>query len=145
MELTWEELRSAWCIRHQRYFSISDESASIHVAGTPCVAFSSIGELMGELSLSFVHFLIWLGLRKLVREPVVIQECVSGFPREWFPRICPEYEWTFGIITPQHFGWPIMRDRQWVVCRGHRFCRSYSCALFNLDAGLKAYRLYDRV
>ena len=109
------QIRHAPCLVHGRSCSIRDSVASIHVAGTPCVAFSSIGALQKEESISFIHFLIWLALRKLMAEPVVVQECVVGFPREYFLRYLPEYEWTFAVVTPTELGWPIHRDRQWVV------------------------------
>ncbi|CAK9057698.1 unnamed protein product [Durusdinium trenchii] len=106
---------SAWCLQHNRYCRIYEQLASLHLAGTPCIAFSSIGSLDREGSISYIHFLIWVALRKRRQESVVAQECVSTFPREPFLLLMPEYEFTFHTMNPVDYGWPINRERQFIV------------------------------
>ena len=87
----------------------------VHVAGTPCVAFSPVGANEGEQSVSYGHFLIWAGVRLTIQEPVLVQENVAAFPREQLVRLLPMYEFTMAILNPIQFGWPVRRDRQYIV------------------------------
>ena len=107
------DLRQAWCLRHHRHCSL--RTACTHVAGTSCTDFSAIGKGEGEKGATYIHFLIWVAHRKSLQEPVVVQENVTNFPRDTLQRLLPEYEWTFGVVSPDCLGWPIRRDRQWCV------------------------------
>ena len=89
----------------------------VHGAGTPCVAFSSMGLCDGESSKSWVHFLIWASMRLILQEPIIFQENVANFPRHVLLTLLPMYEFVFDIITPDRHGWPIRRHRQWIVYR----------------------------
>lgn len=95
---------------------MTDKIAFMNIAGTSCTAWSPAGLQDGEQALSHAHFLAWAGLRKKSCEPLVIQECTDKFPRNVFYEVLPEYDWSFAVITPLSFGWPIRRDRQWAVC-----------------------------
>ena len=106
-------LRKAWCLTHHRQCSL--RTACTHVAGTSCTDFSAIGKGEGEKGATYIHFLIWVAHRKSLQEPVVVQENVTNFPRDTLQRLLPEYEWTFGVVSPDCLGWPIRRDRQWCV------------------------------
>ena len=106
-------LRTAWCLKHQRQCSL--RTACTHVAGTSCTDFSIIGKCERELGATYSYFLIWVAHRKILQEPVIVQENVTTFPRETLQRLLPEYEWTFGVVSPDFLGWPIRRDRQWCV------------------------------
>ena len=108
-------LRSAYCLVHQKMCSIDDELAHVHKAGTSCQAHSSMGNLDREQAIQFAHFLIWLAIRKRLQEMILVQENVVGFPRDTFIRFLPEYEFEAAIVAPDSYGWPIARERQWIV------------------------------
>lgn len=74
-----------------------------------------MGSMDGVESMSWVHFLIWCAMRKVLAEPIWFQENVPGFPRDIFYEVFPEYEFVFDIVHPDGLGWPIRRERQWVV------------------------------
>lgn len=107
--------RSSWCLVHKQECSVVDRIGFVHVAGTPCTAYSPAGLCDKETALSFCHFLAWAGLRGLCQEPVIVQECTDAFPRELFSQLLPTYDWTFEVISPQQLGWPVRRPRQWAV------------------------------
>jgi len=111
--------RCAYCSVHKKQCSIPDRVALVHVAGTSCTDYSQIGLKNKEQGKTFSHFLIWVCQRKLLQEPIVVQENVCDFPSSIFKELLPEYEWTFGIVEPVALGWPINRPRQWAVGR-HR-------------------------
>jgi hypothetical protein len=77
-----------------------------------------MGSLDREEALQFAHFLIWIAIRKLVQETILVQENVLGFPRDTFLRCLPEYEFDQAVISPNSLGWPIVRERQWIVSLG---------------------------
>ena len=106
--------RCGWCLVHQRTCTI-DEPADLHIAGTPCTAHSQIGLQEEEQSKAFGYFILWLGMRKKIAEPVIIQENVKSFPRSHFTTYLPEYEWVFTTLNPMEVGWPVQRERQWIV------------------------------
>ena len=118
--------RKAFCILHGRECSVTDHVAAIHIAGTPCTAYSPIGLMDKETAISFAHFLTWVGLRITCQEVVVVQECTDTFPRSVFHELLPMYDWCFMVICPTMFGWPVRRPRQWCVYLQHAsdFCLS---------------------
>ena len=77
-----------------------------------------MGSLDREQALQFAHFLIWIAIRKMVQEIILVQENVLGFPRDTFLRCLPEYEFDQAVISPNSLGWPIVRERQWIVSLG---------------------------
>ena len=107
-------LRSAYCLNHDKTCTIAEPS-DVHLAGTPCTAHSQIGLQEEEMAYSFSFFIIWLGMRKRLQEPVIVQENVPSFPRTFFTLHLPEWEWSFTTLNPLELGWPISRDRQWAV------------------------------
>lgn len=110
-----QPLRSAWCLKHGKEYNIQDDVADIHVAGTPCTAHSPIGLQEEEQSRAFAFFIIWLGQRKKMGEPVIIQENVTTFPISYFTTYLPEYEFVFTCLNPMELGWPVHRNRQWIL------------------------------
>ena len=107
--------RSAWCVAHRKHCAVDGEIANIHCAGTPCTAHSTIGLQEREQARSWAHFVIWIGMRLLLQEPILIQENVPGFPRHLLVQYLPMYHWEFVVLNPLQLGWPIKRDRQWAV------------------------------
>ena len=105
-------LRKAYCLNHKRECDLMEKVAMFHIAGTPCTAWSPAGLTDGEAALSHAHFLGWAGVRSLVQEPVIGQEYTPQFPRELFPLLLPQYSWSFAILDPHSYGWPVRRARQ---------------------------------
>ena len=95
--------------------SVLDAVATLHVAGTTCKAYSTLGKCDGEHALSFAHFIIWCAMRSVLGEPLVLLENVVDFPAEELKSLLPEYEWSNVVITPDMLGLPIRRDRIYVV------------------------------
>lgn len=125
-------LRIGQCKRHGNRCDLADNIAQLHIAGTPCTAYSTMGLLDGEDAMSFAHFLCWAGLRAKLQEPLIIQECTAGFPQDVFVSLLPMYDWMAEVVSPDSFGWPVRRPRQWVVslvCSGWFLCWLY-CVCF---------------
>ena len=113
-------LRKGWCLQHERLCDMKSKVASIHIAGTPCTAYSMAGLMDGETADSYGHFLSWCGLRAEIEEPVIIQECTDDMPRDDFLSLLPMYHWDFIVLCPTQFGHPIRRKRQWAVSFGQK-------------------------
>ncbi len=96
---------------------VGNNVGMFHTAGAVCVAHSIMGSLDREQALSFAHFLIWAGLRRICGEPIVVHECVDTFPREQVTSLLDMYDWTWSIMSPHQHGAPIRRLRQWAVGR----------------------------
>ena len=111
-------LRKGWCLIHGQECQM--KTACVHVAGTSCTDFSAIGKGDAEHGMTYSHLLIWASHRKQLQEPVIVQENVCNFPRETLLELLPEYEWCFGIVEPNMYGWPIRRARQWAVRRAYQ-------------------------
>ena len=113
--------RYARCEVHNGTCSVVPKVAMMHLAGTPCTAVSSYGLRDFDVAMSFAHFLTWVGIRRKFLEPIIVQENVDEFDRDLLVSLLPEYDWTFSIISPCQFGWPVRRIRQWCVrlcCNG---------------------------
>lgn len=65
--------------------------------------------------MSHTHFPVWCGQRAILQEPIVIQENVVAFPRECLTMMLPMYEWVFAVLDPSQYGWPIRRERQFMM------------------------------
>ena len=48
-------------------------------------------------------------------EPVIVQENVITFPISYFTTYLPEYEFVFTCLNPMELGWPVHRNRQWIL------------------------------
>ncbi len=79
-----------------------------------------------EKALSFAHFIIRCGIRRLLQEPILVHECVDSFPRDIISELLPMYDSTWAIVSPHQHGWPIRRVRQWAVAR-HK-TKTLACA-----------------
>ena len=92
--------------------------ADLHIAGTTCTGFSQIGTLQGEAATSHGHFISWAGQRLVLEEPIIVQENAPIFPREVLMNMLPQYEWIASNLSPDTYGWPIRRERQYMVSPG---------------------------
>ena len=109
--------RRSWCVEHERECDIGTLIGMVNIAGTVCTAHSAMGVLEREQSLSFGHFLVWAVLRRVLQEPLLVQECVDSFPREMLTDILDMYDWCFSIVSPHQHGIPVRRVRQWAIGR----------------------------
>ena len=92
--------------------------ADIHIAGTPCVDFSSRGTQEGEEGSAQVCFMCWLLHRAAVQEAYIIHENVPGFQVEGLSRALGRwYDVDSALVCPSWFGWPITRKRRYTVLR----------------------------
>ena len=92
--------------------------ASIHIAGTPCTDWSSMGTQSGAGGLTMVFLFAWIGLRRLVQEPVIIQENVTKFCVSYLEKFIGDlYFIDVSVEQSGDFGVPCMRERQFIVCR----------------------------
>lgn len=121
-------LNSFWrleeCFLCSPWMPIDGKVADIHVAGTTCVGFCTIGQFQGEHALSHAHFITWSGQRSMI-EPTIIQENVRSFPKKTMMACLPEYGWCCACLDPVCFGWPVRRERQFMM---HEPQSSDNCA-----------------
>ena len=127
-------IRSAWCEIHQRECSIASQAAFSNMAGTPCTAYSYAGLMDEETAESFAHLLAWAGQRRKVQEPVIVQECTEKFDRTALEKLLPMYTWSYALLNPESFGFPVRRIRQWCVCLCFRIHHILLCFLLSLHA-----------
>lgn len=107
----------------------------LNLAGHVCCAHSAMGPLDREQALSFAHFLIYCGLRARLQEPIVVTENVDSFPREEVEGMLDMYDWSWSILSPHQFGWPIRRVRQWGIGR-HKVKTLAYRSLLNIFTGM---------
>ena len=68
-----------YCAMH-RCFTCSAGRATVHVAGTECPAWSAQGKRDGMSGDRVLTWMVWVGQRRLLQEPVVLHENVGEFP-----------------------------------------------------------------
>lgn len=108
--------RTAYCMQCRRECEVP--MASIHIAGTPCTDWSSMGTQSGAGGLTMVFLFAWIGLRRLVQEPVIIQENVTKFCVSYLEKFIGDlYFIDVSVEQSGDFGVPCMRERQFIVCR----------------------------
>ena len=101
----------AYCIRHQKI--CQHRVGRLHVAGTPCVSFSSTrpgGE--AEDGNTMIRFAAWVSLRRLLQEALIGHENVVGFPLWVLTDLLGDiYDVDEVSLDPDRFGWPSRRPR----------------------------------
>ena len=99
------------CLIHGRCCQMT--SATFHVAGTPCVDYSNMGARRKANGPTNLAFLVWAGLRRLLRETFIIHENVPQFPVSILEQALGDlYIWHTAITTPVMHGWPVERRRR---------------------------------
>ena len=99
------------CLIHGRCCQMT--SATFHVAGTPCVDYSNMGARRKANGPTNLAFLVWAGLRRLLRETFIIHENVPQFPVSILEQMLGDlYIWHTAITTPAMHGWPVERRRR---------------------------------
>lgn len=70
-------------------------------------------ELNGK---TMVFALIWVALRRVIQEEIIVQENVPGWPSQQFlERFLPMYEVQWVVSSPTELGQPVSRPRGWTV------------------------------
>lgn len=88
----------------------------IHLAGTPCTDFSKMGALAGVDGPTLCATMCWVGMRRLLQEPVVVHENVASFPISFLLELLGDiYIIQSVIVCPSHLGWCIVRERRITV------------------------------
>ena len=86
------------------------------VAGTVCVAWSSMGSGSGWLAASCIPFFIWLSLVVHKRPHFIIHECTPRFEIEIFQKALGTwYDIQTICLSPTDLGIPASRDRRYTV------------------------------
>lgn len=113
---TQHELREAYCVIHGRTCSLLRNGAGLlHIAGTPCIDYSGMGDMEGADGPTIVFFLTWAGIRRIIQEPVLLHECVPEFAEWLLLDELPMYYVDKVVLSPSDLGWPITRNRSWCV------------------------------
>ena len=96
------------------------KEADLHVAGTPCVDFSSRGSRQGLAGKTSAALIAWIGQRLRIQEAFIIQENVPSFPTDILQKVLGQvYFIDVVVLDPHAFGWPIARKRKFTLLR-HR-------------------------
>ena len=100
------------------------ESCRLHIAGTPCVDYSSRGTLDKAEGKTHQHLYAWAGMRATLAEPVVVQENVENFSTAELQKLLGHLYHLdtsdAALLSPDQYGWPIARCRKWTILR-HRY------------------------
>ncbi|CAE7765237.1 unnamed protein product [Symbiodinium sp. CCMP2592] len=68
----------SYCYRHKKHCYLT--MAKLHVAGTSCIAYSSMGKQGGVKDASILPFLAWVSQRLQLEEPMICHENSTRFP-----------------------------------------------------------------
>ena len=68
----------AHCVCHNKMCTV--ERATIHIAGTPCVDWSPMGSNKKGDGCTAVVFMVWVFMRLVVQEPIIVQENSDRLP-----------------------------------------------------------------
>ena len=132
-----------FCVRHNQVCQA--HVADVHIAGTPCVAYSPRGSGLGLEDRTVLVYLAWCSQRRLLEEPWIVQENVEGFDTEHLRSMLGDkYEIVHCVLNPANFGWPVQRVRKYHVMRHRQKTTPFSCT-FNLFAKLFVRDPFDEI
>eukprot|EP00971_Amphidinium_carterae_P112644 2230620-Amphidinium_carterae.6 len=119
---TAKPLQSCWCESHKQQCPCHPnlEAAGerqqryVVIAGSPCIAWSSLGLQGGWLHESAIVFLCWLADTWHARPNAIIHENCPGFDHSIFEMLLgAEYEVMSCELSPSHIGLPVSRTRRY--------------------------------
>ena len=85
----------------------------VHVAGTPCVAWSRLGKREFASGVTLLPFMIWVGMRRALQETCVLHENVQDFDTGLFEELLGDlYVVKTCILNAAHFGQHTERVRR---------------------------------
>ncbi len=89
----------------------------VEVAGTTCVAWSSMGAGLGWLDRSALPCLVWMFWVRFQQPDIVLHECVTRFQEEVLVRLLGDlYDVEAVVTSPSKLGIPSMRRRKYTMC-----------------------------
>ena len=87
--------------------------AKCHCAGTSCTAFASIGKQLGVRDATVLPFLVWVGHRIALQEPLVLHENSKLFPIAILQRFLGHLYYIESDDVEAHgYGCPVRRERK---------------------------------
>ena len=110
----------ASCMIHRN--TCTAQRASLHVAGTPCVDYSSSGKRSGILGGTLLPFLAWVGQRRTLQEPAILHENVQQFAPELLDKFLGDmYTIQSCVFNAAVLGHACDRERRltWMLHKGH--------------------------
>jgi site-specific DNA-cytosine methylase len=123
-------------------FACKARRAKLHIAGTPCVDFSTRGLQAKENGPTLVFLLCWIAMRIMLQEMLVIQENVADFTTnlllQWLGHL---YHIDVCILCPSACGWPVARRRKYTVLRHRYKTRCYETP-FNIFSSLFSMSMF---
>ena len=117
-------VKLAYCYRHKKMCSLWKPPASrvdhqrrMHIAGTPCVDWSSMGKRGGLLGSTSVAFHIWISEMKHRRPSVIIHECTPKFEPHLLAEAMKDADYLCEsvLLCPTMCGVPTTRLRRFTV------------------------------
>lgn len=99
------------------------DALSLHVAGSPCVHWSTQGDRSGLCGRSNQCFLTWLFERAHCQEDLVLHENTEAFEEKWLFKVLGSTHFIMVLcISPSDLGFPARRLRKWTcMARKTRF------------------------
>ena len=108
--------RAAPCLVCNRTCAVPE--ARLHIAGTPCTDWSSMGAKAGAQGATMLHFMCWLGMRRLIQEACIVQENVVRFAVSFITdNIGDLYFVDVTTENASDYGVPCTRERKFTVLR----------------------------
>ena len=93
---------------------LPDGGLKVIIAGTICIAWSSMGAQQRECHHTMLPFLIFIFLVRALKPDVVLHECVVPFDVDCFRKyLGPSFECQTTVLNPNSFGWPVQRQRRY--------------------------------
>ena len=106
---------SSICLVHGRRCTLMP--ADLHLAGTSCTAFSPQGAQAREFDVTILAFVAWAGMRRLLQEAQIVYENVRGLASLLALVLSDLYHIDSSYCSPDLFGWPITRPREYFILR----------------------------
>ena len=95
---------------------LAEGGLKVIVAGTICIAWSSMGSQQREGHPTMLPFLIWIFLLRALTPDIVIHECVVPFDVDCFRKyLGATFECQTIVLNPTSFGWPVQRQRRYTA------------------------------
>ncbi|CAL1146289.1 unnamed protein product [Cladocopium goreaui] len=100
-----------WCYAHGKYCDMT--MALLHVAGTSCTAYAACGKQQGIRDATILPFLVWIGHRLVLQEPILLHENSKRFPSWLLQRFLGHlYHIEETVAEAADFGQPARRERK---------------------------------
>lgn len=111
---------SMWCHQHGRLCTLTQ--GHIHVAGTPCVAWSNLGLQIAVSGATALAFWSWIAHRRLLQENFIVHENVPTFNADVLIDLLGEFYALVDslVLNASDYGQPYERSRRITILRHKR-------------------------